>query len=161
MVFSFCFGENAFLRSSCQEVFYKKGVLRNFAKFTGEHCARVSFLIKFQAACNFIKNNTQAQVYSCEFGQFLRTPFLTEHLRWLLLLLHFPSSLLYHLFMQENVQTNIKLSEAAVKNFLKISLKFRNIVSPLLQNVFNKVVDLKACIYIKKETLHSRFLKKI
>ena len=31
------------------EVFCKKDVLRNFAKFTGIHCVRVSFLIKLQA----------------------------------------------------------------------------------------------------------------
>ena len=35
-------------RSSCPEVFCKKGFLRNFAKFTGNTCARVSFLIKLQ-----------------------------------------------------------------------------------------------------------------
>ena len=122
MVFSFCFGENVFLRSSCQEVFYKRSFLRNFTKFTGEHCARVYILIKFQAACNFFKKDTQAQVYSCEFGQFLRTPFLTEHLRWLLLLLHFLSSLLRFLFMQENVQTNIK-SETLRSSVHKCSSK--------------------------------------
>ena len=34
-------------RSSCLEVFCKKGVLRNFAKFIGKHLCSVS--------CNFIK----------------------------------------------------------------------------------------------------------
>ena len=29
--------EKIAFRSSCPEVFYKKGVLRNFAKFTGKH----------------------------------------------------------------------------------------------------------------------------
>ena len=52
----------------------------------GNTCARVSFLIKLQvSACNFVKKETLAQVFSCEFCEFLRTPFLTEHLRWLLL----------------------------------------------------------------------------
>ena len=36
-------------RSSHPEVFWKKGVLRNFSKFTENTCARVSFLIKLQA----------------------------------------------------------------------------------------------------------------
>ena len=31
------------------EVFCKKDVLRNFAKFTGNTCGRASFLIKLQA----------------------------------------------------------------------------------------------------------------
>ena len=43
-------------RSSRPEVFCKKGVPRNFAKFTKNICARLSFAIKLQAkANNFIK----------------------------------------------------------------------------------------------------------
>ena len=37
-------------RSSRLEVLCQKGVLRNFAKCTGKHRARVSFLIKLQAS---------------------------------------------------------------------------------------------------------------
>ena len=37
-------------RSSRPEVFCKKGVRRNFAKFSGNTCARVSFLIKLWAS---------------------------------------------------------------------------------------------------------------
>ena len=34
----------------------------------GNTCARVSFLVKLQAsACNFIKKETRAQAFSCEF----------------------------------------------------------------------------------------------
>ena len=45
-------------------------------------CARVSFLIKFQLeACNFIKKDTPALVFSDEFcGNSVNT-FVTEHLR--------------------------------------------------------------------------------
>ena len=35
------------IRSSLQEVFYKKCVLRNFAKFTGKRLCQSLFLIKF------------------------------------------------------------------------------------------------------------------
>ena len=38
-------------------------------------CARVSFLIKLQA-CNFIKKETLAQVFSCEFCEVSKKPFL-------------------------------------------------------------------------------------
>ena len=34
----------------------------------------------------FIKKETLAQVFSVNFAKFLRTPFFTEHLQWLLLL---------------------------------------------------------------------------
>ena len=36
-------------------------------------------------ACNFIKKETLAQVFSCEFYENLRTPICTEHYWWLLL----------------------------------------------------------------------------
>ena len=63
-------------RSSRQEVFCKKGVLRNFTKFT---CTRASFLIKLQAkACNFIKKETVAQAFSCEFWKISKDTFLYE-----------------------------------------------------------------------------------
>ena len=49
-------------------------------------CARISFLIKLQAeARNFIKKETLAQVFSCEFCEISKNTFFTEHLRWLLL----------------------------------------------------------------------------
>ena len=39
-------------------------------------CARVSFLIKLQAkACNFIKKETLAQVFSCEFCEISKNTF--------------------------------------------------------------------------------------
>ena len=45
---------------------------------SGENiCARVSFLIK---ACNFIKKETLAQVFSCEFCEISKKAFFTEHL---------------------------------------------------------------------------------
>ena len=49
-------------------------------------CARVSFLIKLQAsACNFMKKETLAQVFSCEFCKIVKNTFFIEHLRRLLL----------------------------------------------------------------------------
>ena len=91
------------------EVFHKKGVLKNFAYFTGRNlcwsvfyillkkvllkisqnsqkntCARGSFLIKLQAsdsACNFIKNETLVQVFSCEFCESFKNTFFSECIR--------------------------------------------------------------------------------
>ena len=40
-------------------------------------CARASFFIKMQAsACNFIKEQTPAQVFSCEFGEIFKNTVL-------------------------------------------------------------------------------------
>ena len=45
-------------------------------------CARDSFLIKF------IKKETLAQAFSCEFCEISKNTFFIEHLRWLLLYTH-------------------------------------------------------------------------
>ena len=65
------------LREKHPKVFCKKGVLRDFAKFKGKHtCPRISFLIKLQApACNFIKKETLAQVFSREFRKISKNTF--------------------------------------------------------------------------------------
>ena len=66
-----CSGQNrSDHRSSRQEVFCKKGALRNFTKFTGKHLC----LILFFHRC-FPLNSVKL----------LRTPFFIEHLWWLLL----------------------------------------------------------------------------
>ena len=44
-------------RNSHQRCFMKKGVLRNFTKFTGKHLCQN----------NFIKKETLAEVFSCAF----------------------------------------------------------------------------------------------
>ena len=63
-------------RSCRPKVFCKKGVLRNFTTFTGKHLCRASFLIKLQAwACNFIKKETLAQVFSCGFCEIPKNSF--------------------------------------------------------------------------------------
>ena len=74
------------IRNSRQEVFCKKGVLRNFAKFTGEPLCESLFFNKVAGgSCNFIKKETLAQVFSCEFCEISKNTFFIEHLRWLLL----------------------------------------------------------------------------
>ena len=50
------------------DVFYKKDVFKSFAEFIGKHNSRFPGLIKLQAeACDFIKNETLAKVFSYEF----------------------------------------------------------------------------------------------
>ena len=60
------------LRSSRLEVFCRKGVLKNVAKFRGKHLCQSLFFNKVAG----LRRN---------FAKFLRAPFFTEHRRWLLL----------------------------------------------------------------------------
>ena len=62
-------------RSSRSEVICKKGFLKIFAKFTGKHLYQ-SF---------FLKKRLWHRCFPVNFSKFLRTPVLTEHLRWLFL----------------------------------------------------------------------------
>ena len=62
-------------RSTRPEVFCKKGVLRNFAKFIGKHRARASLL----------KKRLWHRCFPVNFSKCLRTPWLIEYFRWLLL----------------------------------------------------------------------------
>ena len=60
---------------------YKKKVFLEISQNSQENTfARVSFLIKF-FLIYFIKTETLAQVFSCEFCKILKKTFFTEHLR--------------------------------------------------------------------------------
>ena len=71
------------LRSSRTEVFCEKGVLKNFTKFTGKHLCQSLFFNK--VAGSLLKKRLYHRCFPVNFAKFLRTPFLTELLRWLLL----------------------------------------------------------------------------
>ena len=74
-------------RSSHREVFYKKCVLRNFAKFTGKHLCQGLFFHKVadHRPVTLLKRRFRHRCFPVNFAKFLRTFFLTEHLRSLLL----------------------------------------------------------------------------
>ena len=58
------------LEAVAQRCSVRKGVLRNFAKFTGKH------LCQSPQACNFIlKKETLAQMFSCEFRKISKNTF--------------------------------------------------------------------------------------
>ena len=59
------------------EVFHKKDVLKDFAKFTRKQLCQSLFLIKLQAeACYFIKRETLAKVFPCEFCKIYKNTFI-------------------------------------------------------------------------------------
>ena len=80
-------GVEAQNRSSHRRCFVRKGILRNFAKFTGEQLCQSLFFNKVgdlkPAALS--KQRLWCSCVPVNFAKFLGTPSLLEHLRWLLL----------------------------------------------------------------------------
>ena len=65
------------------EMFCKKAVLRNFAKFIGKHLCQGPLFNKvagLRPATLLINNETLVQVFSCEFCEMFKNTFFTEHL---------------------------------------------------------------------------------
>ena len=75
-------------RSSRPEVFCRKSVLRNFAKFTVKRlCQDFPFSnVAGLRAATLLKKRLWRRCFPVNFVKFLRTAFFIEHLRWLLLL---------------------------------------------------------------------------
>ena len=67
-------GKKAIIKSSLSQVFFNIGVLKHFENFTGKQLCWSVFLSWRQHGC-----------FPVKFANFLRTPILIEHLRWLLL----------------------------------------------------------------------------
>ena len=69
-------------RSSHRRYSVRKGVLRNFAIFTGKHLCRSLFFNKVAAlACKTLfKKETLAQLFSSEFCETSKNTFFTERL---------------------------------------------------------------------------------
>ena len=72
-------------RNSHPEVFYKKGVLRNFEKFTGKHLCQSLFFNKVAGLrpATLLKKRLWHRRFPVDFAKCLTTSFLTEHLRGL------------------------------------------------------------------------------
>ena len=65
----------------CYQKQLPNGALKFSQNSQENNYARVSFVIKLQAeACNFIKKETLAQVFSCKFCEIFKSTFFTEHL---------------------------------------------------------------------------------
>ena len=74
-------------RSSRLQMFFETDVLKNFSIFTGKHLCRGFFFNKVAGlhAWDFIKKRLQYRCFPVNIAKFLRTAFIKQHLRWLLL----------------------------------------------------------------------------
>ena len=106
-------------RSSLPEVFFKKGFLRNFAKFTWKHLCQSLF---FQKSCrpqayNFIQKETLELVFSCGFCEIsknilsYRTPLLVasqKKRKWKLTYKHNNKTLIQPVQQKQLPRRNLK-----------------------------------------------------
>ena len=71
--------------SSRSEVVFKKGVLKNFGKFTGKHESLFFNKATGWGGQLYEKKRLRKRCFPVNFAKFLRTVYFIEHLRWLLL----------------------------------------------------------------------------
>ena len=82
-VFQIVIEKDMFRSSRHRRCSVTKSVLRNFSKFTGKHLFQILFFKKvagFRTA-TLLKNRLWQRCFLVNFEKFLRTPFVTEHLR--------------------------------------------------------------------------------
>ena len=63
------------IRKPRPEVFHKKGVLRNFTKFTGKHLCQSLFFNKVAGPATLFKKRLCHSFFPVSFVKLLRTPF--------------------------------------------------------------------------------------
>ena len=72
-----------------KEPFFEIDVLKNFAIFIRKHMCWILFNKAADLkACNFIKKKLKHMCFPVNLDKFLRTAFLIEQLRWLVLILN-------------------------------------------------------------------------
>ena len=73
-------------RSSRPEVFRQTGILKNLSKFTEKHLCQSLFFNKVAGLmpATLSKMRFLHRCFPVNFVKFIRTPFFTEHLQWLL-----------------------------------------------------------------------------
>ena len=104
--------------SSHRKCSVRKNVLRNFTKFTRKHLSQSLFFNKVSGLrpANLLKKRPWLRRFPMNFAKFLRTTFLTEHFRWLLLSIFG----IFVIFSAETVDCNLKVIQ------LVYSVKFIN-----------------------------------
>ena len=117
-------------RSSRPDVFCKTSVLKNLSKFIAKNLRQSFFFNKVAdlRSATLLKKRFWYRCLPVNFAKFLRTPFLKEHLRWLLLDGEFPDY-----WKKANVVLAHE-KENLVKNYRLIS------ILPISGKVFERVI---------------------
>ena len=106
------------VRSSHQRSM-KKGILRNFVKFTEKPLCQSLFFNKNAKACSLIKKDTLAQVFSYEFYKISKNIFFTEHL-WATASVKLCQKLIFLIELLKPGSTPLKLASKTMRSFIEI-----------------------------------------
>ena len=96
-------------------MFCKNDVLRNFTRFTGKHLCQSLFFNKV----NFIKKETLAQVFFCEFYEISKNTFFKEHL-WTTASVNSCFSIIFSIFNKLKILCKDCLIDLSVSKNLSI-----------------------------------------
>ena len=96
-------------------MFCKNDVLRNFTRFTGKHLCQSLFFNKV----NFIKKETLAQVFFCEFCEISKNTFFKEHL-WTTASVNSCFSIIFSIFNKLKILCKDCLIDLSVSKNLSI-----------------------------------------
>ena len=128
-------------------MFYKKGVVRNFAKFTGKHLCQNLFFNKVAGlrAETLFKKRLWHRCFPVNFAKFLWTPFVTEHLWWLLLTTVNISDVCFWFKSFKEFKSDISFSLKPLSSvlfsffmfFLSFSVLFHYFLSLLIKMMFS------------------------
>ena len=114
-------------------MFCKKGVLRNFPKFTGKHlCQSLCFnKVPGLKPSTLLKKRPWHRCFPVNFAKFLGAPFLTDHLRWLLLQITCKIFSTQCSFTDHCLKHRIANKNNLLNTFSKSSLTISTLVSEL------------------------------
>ena len=114
-------------RSSHRRCSVRKGVLRNFAKFTEKHLYQSLFFNKFAGPATLLKKRLWRRCFPVNVTKFLRTPFLQNTSGRLLRTISFKEK--KSSIEREVKYVTEKLAESAAKNITEEILKKRRVTS--------------------------------
>ena len=154
---------HAMFGSIRSQLFFKKNVLKNFAKVTEKYLRwSLLFIIKLLAfrPATLLKK-TPSRCFSMNIVQILRTAVFIEHLWWLLLTVlmvvkqdsNFDSETTTVWLFLNCYMTEIKaVHQSRCSKLCKFHRK-----APVLESLFNKVASPRDCNFIKKRLQHRCF----
>ena len=117
------------IKRSCPEVFREKGALRNFTKFKGKHLCQSIFFDKVGGLrpTTLLKKRLWYKCCPVNSVKFLRKPFFTDHLRWLLRSLQCSAFYKISIVKSPSNHSGKKLIVAHLKNGSSNFSKMRNL----------------------------------